>query len=302
MVELCISRNEFHKILKFCIDNNMNVGEIFTLHVKNKTYTISKVYTFLSSTILDEFLKNKMISSFNVDIDDPKYLFKNIISLLKGETIIIDSDDFSFYFHAISVLKIESVYQQFQLIFNEELKSTNCIDFLNSKQFFNLPINNEIKFISKNFSNFESKDILNIDKDTIIQILKNKKFIINNDNDFFRLIKEAIQKNQDYKVMLDYVHYENLSNETLSEAVNNEIVSNTYIFENLKSKINKNKYIQDIYDFLSNNEFKKEYQETFIDYCIYKNDINLMDTILRTKGFDFNHTYNILLFFMVYIL
>ena len=110
---------------------------------------------------------------------------------------------------------------------------TNCIDILNNKQLLNLPINNEIDFISKNSYMFESKDILKIDRDLLVQILKTTS-------------------------------------------------------KNLKDKC------------ISQNEFKKEYQETFVGYCFFKNDIKLMNDILNLKDFDFSLKYNVLFYQKVF--
>ena len=149
--------------------------------------------------------------------------------MFQGEKIVVTPEDYSFYLNIISLLKITSIYPQIINIFNEELKLTNCIDILNNKQLLNLPINNEIDFISKNSYMFESKDILKIDRDLLVQILKTTS-------------------------------------------------------KNLKDKC------------ISQNEFKKEYQETFVGYCFLKNDIKLMNDILNLKDFDFSLKYNVLFY------
>ena len=149
--------------------------------------------------------------------------------MFQGEKIVVTPEDYSFYLNIISLLKITSIYPQIINIFNEELKLTNCIDILNNKQLLNLPINNEIDFISKNSYMFESKDILKIDRDLLVQILKTTS-------------------------------------------------------KNLKDKC------------ISQNEFKKEYQETFVGYCFFKNDIKLMNDILNLKDFDFSLKYNVLFY------
>ena len=92
--------------------------------------------------------------------------------MFQGEKIVVTPEDYSFYLNIISLLKITSIYPQIINIFNEELKLTNCIDILNNKQLLNLPINNEIDFISKNFYMFESKDISKIDIDILSEFLK----------------------------------------------------------------------------------------------------------------------------------
>ena len=136
MVEIKIPMEKFQNPLKFCIDNNIDVRDVFTFNVNDKIYTVPKVYVLLSSTILDEFRKDKTISSFDIDTDDPKSLFKNIISLFQGETIVIYPDEYLFYFQVISILKIESIYPQLPTLFDKELKFDNCIDCLNYKHFF----------------------------------------------------------------------------------------------------------------------------------------------------------------------
>ena len=153
--------------------------------------------------------------------------------MFQGEKIVVTPEDYSFYLNIISLLKITSIYPQIINIFNEELKLTNCIDILNNKQLLNLPINNEIDFISKNSYMFESKDILKIDRDLLVQILKTTS-------------------------------------------------------KNLKDKC------------ISQNEFKKEYQETFVGYCFFKNDIKLMNDILNLKDFDFSLKYNVLFYQKVF--
>ena len=220
---------------------------------------------------MDEFQIIKAISSFNIDINDPNNLFKNIISLFQGESIFIYPDEYLFYIQIISILKIESIYPQLQTLFNKELKFDNCIDYLNYKHSFNFSTNDEVDFISKNFSEFKTKDILNIDKDTLIQILNNKSLIIKNEDNFFRLIEEINQNNQDYKFMFDYVHYENLSKDILNDQSFKNMKFNSDIVKKLILIIQG--YHDNIYEFLIQNKFKKEYQETFVEYCFFKNDI-----------------------------
>ena len=131
MLKIKIPSEKILNVFKFCIDNNIDAREVFIFNVEKNNYTVPKAYAFLSSTILDEFHSNKNISSFNIDIEDPKNLFKNVVSLFQGESIVINPDDSLFYVRVISILKIESLYQQLQTLFNQELKLTNCIDCLN---------------------------------------------------------------------------------------------------------------------------------------------------------------------------
>ena len=303
MVEIKIPMEKIKDPLRFCIDNNINLREVFTFNVKEKIYGIPKVYAILSSTILDEFQNNKTISSFNIDIDDPNNLFKNIISLFQGESIFIYPDEYLFYIQIISILKIESIYPQLQTLFNKELKFDNCIDCLNYKHSFNFSTNNEVDFISKNFSEFKIKDILNIDKDTLIQILNNKSLIIKNEDNFFRLIEEINQNNQDYKFMFDYVHYENLSDEIFNEPTfknmqfSSDIVKKL-VFVNKESKIN---YLYEAFnEFFTQSKYKKEYQVTLVEYCFFKNDIKLMENILKLNNFDFNLIYDVLFLLKIF--
>ena len=185
MVELSIPNERFKNIFQFCIDNNIDIREGFIFNVRGKEYSVPKASAILGSeTILNEFLKNKEISRFDIDIDDPKELFNNIISLFQGDTIIVNPEDYNFYLKIISLLKIESIYPQIEKLFNEELKLTNCFNILNNKELFKLPINNEINFISKNFYMFKSKDILKIDKDVLIKILNNELLTIKNHHHF----------------------------------------------------------------------------------------------------------------------
>ena len=303
MAEIKVPVEKFQNLLAFSFDNNIEIRDIFTFNVKDKTYVIPKIYTILCSTILDEFQNDKAISSFNIDVDDPKNLFENIISLLKGKTIVINPDEYLFYSRIISILKIESIYPQFQTLFNEELKSINCIDFLNYKNILNFSTNNEIDFISKNFSDFKTNDILNIDKDDLIQILNKKTFVIKNEDDFFKLIEDINQNNQNYKFMFDYVHYENLSREVLDDPKFDNIKFDSNIVKKLILMIHglKPKYIHDIiYDFINQKKLKKEYQEIFVEYCFLNNDVKSMKNILNLDCFDFNLKYNILFLLTIF--
>ena len=331
MLKIKIPSEKILNVFKFCIDNNIDAREVFIFNVEKNNYTVPKAYAFLSSTILDEFHSNKNISSFNIDIEDPKNLFKNVVSLFQGESIVINPDDSLFYVRVISILKIESLYQQLQTLFNQELKLTNCIDCLNYKQAFNLSANKEIDFISKNFENFKIKDILNIDKDTLIQILNHKSFLIKNEDSFFRLIEKINQNNQNYKFMFNYIHYENLSKEILNEPIfqnlnfNSDYVKKLILMiqelknnsNNLNNKIKnlqneiininneikslnlivqeqQTEYIHEISYFLTQNEIKKEFQKALVEYCFLKNDAKLMNEILKLKNFDYNLKYNVL--------
>ena len=122
MVELSIPNERFKNIFQFCIDNNIDIREGFIFNVKGKEYSVPRASAILGSeTILNEFLKNKEISRFYIDIDDPKKLFNNIISLFQSDTIIVNPEDYNFYLKIISLLKINSIYSQIVNIFNGEL-------------------------------------------------------------------------------------------------------------------------------------------------------------------------------------
>ena len=199
------------------------------------------------------------------------------------------------------------------------------------KQAFNLSANKEIDFISKNFENFKIKDILNIDKDTLISILNHKSFLIKNEDSFFRLIEKINQNNQNYKFMFNYIHYENLSKEILNEPIfqnlnfNSDYVKKLILMiqelknnsNNLNNKIKnlqneiininneikslnlivqeqQTEYIHEISYFLTQNEIKKEFQKALVEYCFLKNDAKLMNEILKLKNFDYNLKYNVL--------
>ena len=316
MVELSIPNERFKNIFKFCIDNNIDIREGFIFNVKGKEYSVPRASAILGSeTILNEFLKNKEISRFYIDIDDPKKLFNNIISLFQSDTIIVNPEDYNFYLKIISLLKIESIYPQIKKLFNEETKLANCIDTLNNKKLYNLPINNEIDFISKNFYMFKSKDILKIDKDVLIQILNNTSLKIKNDDDFIRLIVKIVKENKNYQFMFDYVHYENLSKEILNDPLFKNIIFTPYVVKKLilhnhelktilkclYNKIN-DLDIQEAYDFLLNNGYNQKYQKMLVEFCFLTNDFNLINDILELKNFDFNIKYDIYSNFMIFTL
>ena len=281
-------RAKFHNAFKFCIDNNIDTREVFTFNVEGKNYTVPKAYTFLSSTILDEFQKNKEISYFNIDIEDPNNLFKNIISLLQGESIGVNQDDYLFYIQVISFLKIESLYPLLQTLFNQELKLTNCIDRLRYKQILNFSNDNEIDFISNNFDNFNAKDILNIDKDTLISILNHKSFLIKNEDNFFRLIEEINQNNHNYKFMFDYVHYENLSDDILNEPTfqkmkfNSEILRKL-ILSNRELKTNFNNEIKNQNLIIQELKCKGYCGGVLLLYAIKKENLEIIKLLLNNQ-------------------
>ena len=314
--EIRIPSERFQNIFNFCIENGIDLKEAFTFNVKGNEYSVLKASAILGSeTVLNEFLKNKEISRFDINIDDPKNLFINIISLFQGNSIAINPEDYSFYLKIISLLKIEPVYPQIKNVFNEELKLINCIDTLNNKRLFGFPINNEIDFISKNFYMFESKDILKIDKDGLIQILNNTSLKIKNDDDFIRLIVKIVKENKNYQFMFDYVHYENLSEEILNDPLFKNVIFTPYVVKKLilhnhelktilkclYNKIN-DLDIQEAYDFLLNNGYNQKYQKMLVEFCFLTNDFNLINDILELKNFDFNIKYDIYSNFMIFTL
>ena len=42
------------------------------------------------------------------------------------------------------------------------------------------------------------------------------------------------------------------------------------------------------------NKFKKEYQKAFVEFCFFKNDVKLMENIIKLNNFDFSLKYNVL--------
>ena len=118
MVEIKIPKEYFLKNLNFGSNNKLE-NQKFTFIVKDKSYEVPKENAFLCCV----FQNNKDVSTFNVDIDDPQNLFKNIVLLLQGDAIVIKKEEYPFYFQVISLLKIEPVYQQLETLLNEEYQN-----------------------------------------------------------------------------------------------------------------------------------------------------------------------------------
>ena len=94
--------------------------------------------------------------------------------------------------------------------------------------------------------------------------------------------------------MFDYVHYENLSKEILDEPTFTNMTFNSAIIKKLILIIQG--YYNNFNDFLTQNKFKKEYQKAFVEFCFFKNDVKLMENIIKLNNFDFSLKYNVLFY------
>lgn len=304
MITLQIANSEYQTAHKFVLENTVNMKDTFTFNVSERNYELPKEYAIMCTAIREAILAYGSITKYNVSVDDTGEQFKNVVSLLSGKEVVVKKEEYPFYFQIISTLKIEPLYEQFQKIFECETVLSDCIDYLRYKQFFKLSIDNDVVFIAKNFHDLNVNDILKINKEVLIRILDNESFTIENDDDFFKLCYEVIQKNENYNFIFDYICYENLSQETLNEYVFNNMNLTKNIFniliskiQKLKSNNNENKFIDDLYK-SPQSVLNKEEQEILIKFCVLSDNAKLMDKVMKLPNFDFNLEYDI--FFNIY--
>ena len=194
--------------------------------------------------------------------------FQLFLDLLNFNSKDITSNDLNFIGEIVEQLEIV----QFDIkIVREEITVENVLSFLsndeNFKYFFSQQYQDEIDFVSKNFSEIERNQrssLLHLSFDTLEAIVKNPKLEIENEDQLLNFINELYSISNEYSTLYEYVYFELVETHAIEEFLAsfdiNDITSSiwTSISRRLRNPLNGPKI---------NENDQKRYKNKIINFC-----------------------------------
>ena len=190
----------------------------FSFIVNGKIYkTNSFVANILSPHISKIFEGNMDISYYQIN---PKYEgdFNRIIEYGEMKKIDIKEEENLYFKNIMKELGNNNELLRLGKEFQEEISYENVIQRIQMKKEININIDEEIKYISSHFNDFQTispEAIFTLDADIIEQIISNDNFKISKEEDLLDIILQLYSKSKEYSILFSYVIFINLSTESI---------------------------------------------------------------------------------------
>ena len=250
----------------------------FLFIVNGKTYkTNSFVANILSPHISKMTEDNMQVFYYEINT---KYEgdFNQIIEFGEMKTINVSPEEKQYFGNILKLLGNNAEAIQFYREFEEEISFENVIQRINTKKELEINIDEEVKFISKNFHDFHiqfPEAISELDIDIIERIISNQELKLQDEIELFEIILKLYIKSSKYSILFSYVHFINLPYKSIREFTKNFDINdiNNSIWEKICtrleqdiSKKSKSAYRTSYYNFFKNRYFGKMDQINIIEY------------------------------------
>jgi hypothetical protein len=155
-------------------------------------------------------------TEFIVETPDSNHQFEEVLSLGRGETVIFTSSNQSFF------LSIAQEFENYELLFSikdqlePELTNSTVIPRLLERCEFNLPVNEEVKFVASHLYDFSLSSLSTLSLDLVEAIFSHPSLKIKNEDFLYELVISRMNEDSSFFKLLEFIKFEYLSSETLS--------------------------------------------------------------------------------------
>lgn len=217
------------KSLKYSVSPNgiYRVAEMpgdqqFTFYAGDNSYSVNRsLACFISPRILSQIQLDPTASSITINSRDEKHEFDQFVSLMKGKSIQIDTNNVDYILSVASFLQNQEIIDEIMRADTAKLTTSNVIKRVLMKRQFNTYIDQEVEYIASHFNELPANQLEKLDFDTLECILMSPQLMINSEDELFQFICQLIKcKGNEFVTLLVYLNYENLSQSEMEIFVN----------------------------------------------------------------------------------
>jgi hypothetical protein len=169
---------------------------------------------FISGAVARSLVSDSTINRFEVNVSGSVEGFEEIKRLMKGERININENNYRNLQRLGKVLDNEELVQKCVEHSEQRISVSNCIGKVETKEEFGCEIEEEMKFIAKNFYEVEKEKLKRLKKETLEAILSDEDLCLENEES---LVEFIYSLGSEYSNLYGYVECRFLSLEGIEE-------------------------------------------------------------------------------------
>ncbi|KAK8875481.1 hypothetical protein M9Y10_005647 [Tritrichomonas musculus] len=195
----------------------------FTICFEDSKYQINSLLAdFISPKISRIHQAEPFCSSITIPIKDPNHFFNNIVFSLRGNSLSVNDQSIFFYLYVFNFLENEDVVLSLEELKPTKLTKENIISIIEHKIQANFSIKNELSFLASNFFDIPYEQLSMLSSDILSKVFQNENFIAETEDVVLHFVNKIVdEKGDDYKILYNFILYENLSNEKIIDFLNN---------------------------------------------------------------------------------
>lgn len=193
----------------------------FTFITKQNEYRCNRVFAdFISPNVMRLHRLDSTADKYTLKFDDNDKIFGVFLGLMHGGEVdmsLYNARRFCEIAHELGNLDLlEKIFA----VEDRTIDSSNVIEILREKYALGLSGEEEIEYLLKYFSSVEFLELSELDLDLLHSILSHNDLRIPDENYLFQFVKMTIQeKGNNYKRLLECIHFENLTPEAMRQAL-----------------------------------------------------------------------------------
>ncbi|OHS94736.1 hypothetical protein TRFO_10879 [Tritrichomonas foetus] len=186
----------------------------FCFNVSNRQFVCKKVFAdFLSPNVAKMHMIDPMIDHFNLYTRKPK-VFSKVLKLQTQKNVSFKPNDIDSLFEIADQLGNDEILSFISL--DNEITTDNVVSILLIKQTQKVNYEKELKFIARNFSLMEHKDLKKLGYETLYSIFISHDFQIKSEDELFDFIFPFLHYSlEEASILLDCIQIEYLSQHNL---------------------------------------------------------------------------------------
>lgn len=191
--------------------SQLNLENDFTFQLGDKSYQCNKILaSFISPTISQILASDPLCNTFTIDVEDNQNLFENIITLIHGDIIEINSSNYD----PLLLIASKLGNQEMEEDLSSMSFSGNHITFHNairrfiSKSSIGINVESETKYIASHFSEYHINELNKLTDDHLELILSQSNLKIEDESWLFNFL---MNRNPPNSSLFSHLYFEYLS-------------------------------------------------------------------------------------------
>jgi hypothetical protein len=189
-MEVCLTSRGLASLSRAVLDNG------FAFLVGGNRYQCSRVLAgFISPKVAQLQLMDPFVDSFQVDIPDENKAFENVMTLMKGGSVILNCALGAYLAIVGGHLGNQELAALGASFREESLRVDDVISRLLEKREFGLDCDMEINFLAQNLFAFDSKDLSKLEINLLLTVFQNPYLRMESEGSLLHLILDLVHLN-----------------------------------------------------------------------------------------------------------
>ncbi|OHS93277.1 hypothetical protein TRFO_11888 [Tritrichomonas foetus] len=198
---------------------NLN-SKSFTFCVGEQKYYCDRFAAdFISPNVSLLHKMDPTMDSFEINIEDKDGTFQEIIKLMRGDVISIDSMKIGIMLKFARILGNQELEQMIEEMDELQTDLVNCVDILIEKNSIKENVEKEISFIAQHFFEIDKSKLRKLDSLLLYQIINCSEIQLSNEDELFDFVYSCFLNDRSFLSFFEFVKFEYLTAEKVTQFV-----------------------------------------------------------------------------------